>query len=304
MTASAELEIFLVALPGLESVLCDEVRERGFTSPRIVPGGVTFRGGWPDVWRANLEIRGASKVLVRIGAIRVLHLAQLDKRARRFPWAETLRRDVPLRVDVTCRKSRIYHAGAAAQRIATAIREELGAPVTPDAELCIKARIEDDLCTFSIDSSGELLHKRGHKQAIGKAPMRETMAALFLRQCGYAGQEPVLDPMCGSGTFVIEAAEIAAGLQPGRSRRFAFESLAGFAAAHWSRLQTVSAPKTPVMHFYGSDRDAGAIRMSRDNAARAGVSGFTTFRKQSISELMRPEGPSGLVIVNPPYGDR
>ncbi|MGL6180706.1 MAG: class I SAM-dependent RNA methyltransferase, partial [Aestuariivirga sp.] len=112
MTASAELEIFLVALPGLESVLCDEAREKGFTSPKIVPGGVTFRGGWPDVWRANLEIRGASKVLVRIGAIRVLHLAQLDKRARRFPWAETLRRDVPLRVDVTCRKSRIYHAGA------------------------------------------------------------------------------------------------------------------------------------------------------------------------------------------------
>ncbi len=138
------------------------------------------RGRWLDVWRANLEIRGASKVFVRIGAFRVLHLAQLDKRwARRFPWAETLRRDVPLRIDVTCRKSRIYHAGAAAQRIATAIREELGAPVTPDADLCIKARIEDDLCTFSIDSSGELLHKRGHKQAIGKAPMRETMAALF-----------------------------------------------------------------------------------------------------------------------------
>ncbi|MGA7267626.1 MAG: class I SAM-dependent RNA methyltransferase [Aestuariivirga sp.] len=304
MTASAELEIFLVALPGLESVLCDEAREKGFTSPRIVPGGVAFRGSWPDVWRANLEIRGASKVLVRIGAIRVLHLAQLDTRARRFPWAETLRRDVPLRVDVTCRKSRIYHAGAAAQRIATAIREELGAPVTPDAELCIKARIEDDLCSFSIDSSGELLHKRGHKQAVGKAPMRETMAALFLRQCGYAGHEPVLDPMCGSGTFVIEAAEIAAGLQPGRSRRFAFESLAGFDAAHWSRLQAACAPKTPAVHFYGSDRDAGAIRMSRDNAVRAGVSEFTTFRKLSISELMRPEGPSGLVIVNPPYGDR
>ncbi len=110
--------------------------------------------------------------------------------------------------------------------------------------------------------------------------------------------------MCGSGTFVIEAAEIAAGLNPGRSRRFAFESLAAFDAAQWSRLQEASLPKTPDVHFYGSDRDAGAIRMSRDNAARAGVAEFTTFQRQSISELMRPEGQSGLVIVNPPYGDR
>ena len=89
--------------------------------------------------------------------------------------------------------------------------EELGAPVSPEAEVVIKARIDDDLCTISIDTSGEPLHKRGHKQAVAKAPMRETMASLFLRQCGFDGDEPVVDPMCGSGTFVIEAAEIAAG---------------------------------------------------------------------------------------------
>ena len=117
MTASAELEIFLVALPGLESVLCDEAREKGFTSPRIVPGGVAFRGSWPEVWRANLEIRGASKVLVRIGAIRVLHLAQLDKRARRFPWARDAaprraaarRRHLPQVAHLSCRGRRAAH---------------------------------------------------------------------------------------------------------------------------------------------------------------------------------------------------
>ena len=304
MSNPGDPEIFLVAIPGLEAALCDEVRERGFDTPRIVTGGVTFSGGWPEVWRANLESRGASKVLVRIGAIRVLHLAQLDKRSRKFPWGETLRHDVPVRVEATCRKSRIYHAGAAAQRIETAIREELGAPISPDATLCIKARIEDDLCTFSIDSSGEQLHKRGHKQAIGKAPMRETMASLFLRQCEYAGGEPVVDPMCGSGTFVIEAAEIAAGLNPGRSRHFAFESLAGFDAAKWKCMQEASQVKMPSVRFFGSDRDAGAIRMGSANAERAGVTAFTQFHQQTVSDLARPEGPAGLVIINPPYGDR
>jgi putative N6-adenine-specific DNA methylase len=109
--------------------------EQGFAVLGTEPGGVTLRGGWPEAWRANLVLRGASKVLVRLGAFRAMHLAQLDKRARKFPWGEVLRPDVPVKVEAACRASRIYHAGAAAQRIATAIREELGAPVTDEAEV-------------------------------------------------------------------------------------------------------------------------------------------------------------------------
>jgi putative N6-adenine-specific DNA methylase len=233
MTSAGDFEIFLMAPPGLEAELCAEARERGFRSPKTVPGGVVITGGWPEVWRANLELRGCGHVLARIGAFRAMHLAQLDKRARKFPWGEFLRKDVPVHVEASCTRSRIYHSQATAQRIARAISEELGAPLKADAEVVIKARIEDDLCTISIDTSGESLHKRGHKEAIGKAPMRETLAALFLRRMGFDGHEPVVDPMCGSGTFVIEAAEIAADLKPGRSRRFAFEQLAGFEAARW-----------------------------------------------------------------------
>jgi putative N6-adenine-specific DNA methylase len=303
MTTAGEFEIFLVAIPGLEGPLCAEARARGFKA-KTVPGGVTVRGGWPDVWRANLEMRGASRILARIDAFRVSHLAQLDKRARRVPWAGVLRRDVPFRVEASCKSSRIYHSGAAAQRIETAIREELGAPASPDAEVCIKARIEHDLCTIAVDTSGEPLHKRGHKQALNKAPMRETMAALFLRQCGYEGTEPVVDPMCGSGTFVIEAAEIAASLNPGRSRQFAFEKLATFDTIAWQGMRVPAARPDPAVRFYGSDRDAGAIRMSRDNAERAGVGEFTIFQQLGIEELMPPDGPPGLVIINPPYGDR
>jgi putative N6-adenine-specific DNA methylase len=304
MTSDGDLDIFVVTTPGLESLLCAEARAKGFREPMPGKGGVTVRGGWPEVWRANLEIRGASRVLARIGAFRAFHLAQLDKRARRFAWGEFLRPDVPVRVEASCKGSRIYHAGAAAQRIERAIREELGAPISPDAEVCIKARIDDDLCTLSVDTSGELLHRRNHKEAVNKAPMRETLASLFLRQCGFDGSEPVVDPMCGSGTFVIEAAEIAAGLHPGRSRRFAFEQLASFDEAAWQRLRGTGRNADPAVRFYGSDRDAGAIGMSRANAERAGVSGLTEFRQHAIGDLVPPSGPPGLVIANPPYGAR
>ena len=304
MNTAADFEIFLVAPPGLEAVLAAEARVKGFIAPTPVPGGVQVRGGWPEVWRANLELRGASRVLVRIGAFRAVHLAQLDKRARKFPWTEFLRPEVPVRVEASCKSSRIYHAGAAAQRIETAIREELGAPIAADADLRIKARIKDDLCTLSIDTSGASLHKRGYKEGIGKAPMRETLASLFLRQCGYDGGEPVVDPMCGSGTFVIEAAEIAAGLKPGRSRSFAFEQLVSFDAAAWQRLRSAGHVVKPAFRFFGSDRDGGAIQMSRANAERAGVAELTEFRQHAISDVTPPDGPPGLVIVNPPYGTR
>ncbi len=300
-------EIFLAGPPGLEAVLAEETAAAGFPAPRVVPGGVTFRGGWADVWRANLTLRGPSRVLARVGGFRVMHLAQLDKRARKFPWAEILRPDVPVRVEVASHGSRVYHEGAARQRIATAIRETLGAPIVEGAAeeaVTLRARIERDMCEFSLDTSGALLHLRGHKQAVNAAPMRETLAALLLRACGYVGAEPVLDPMCGSGTFVIEAAEIAAGLLPGRSRGFAFERLASFDAAAWAEMRARGTRVETPFRFHGADRDAGAIAMSRANAARAGVADLTDFAESPISALRRPEGPPGLVIVNPPYGAR
>lgn len=303
-----EFEIFLVAAPGLETALCDEAREKGFVEPTVIKGGVTVRGGWREVWRANLEIRGASRVIARIAQFRALHLAQLDKRSRKVAWGEALRRDTPFRVEATCKTSRIYHSGAAAQRVERAISEELGAPVSPEAQVCIRVRFEDDMCTIGVDTSGELLHKRGFKEAVAKAPMRETMAALLLRLSGYDGREPVLDPMCGSGTFVIEAAEVAAGLKPGRSRHFAFEQLATFDNSAWAEMRAAGVAVTPQFRFYGSDIDAGAIAMSRANAERAGVAAICEFKQLAVSEIMppaeSPNGSGGLVIINPPYGDR
>ena len=285
-------------------MLCDEVRAKGFGDPRAVLGGVVIKGTWADVWRANLELRGPSHVLARFGEFYVSHLAQLDKLARKFPWGEIFDKNVPLRVEVTCKKSRIYHAGAAQQRFETALREDFGAEISADAEIVIKARIENDLCTLSVDTSGEPLHKRGHKEAIGKAPLRENMAALLLLACGYHGQEPVLDPMCGSGTFVLEAAEMALWLNPGRTRNFAFEKLVTFDAMAWNKLKSRSIPNDTRLRFYGSDRDQGAIDMAKANATRAGISAHTVFSHLAISDASPPEGPPGLVMVNPPYGTR
>ncbi|WP_375255090.1 class I SAM-dependent RNA methyltransferase [Yoonia sp.] len=299
-------EIFMVATPGFEDALLSEALSNGFSNALRSQGGVTFTGGWDDVWRANLVMRGATRILARIGSFMAFHLAQLDKRARKFPWGDILRNDVPVRVEVsTSRKSKIYHAGAATQRIETALKDSHGLTISADAPVTIKLRIDDNRVTISIDTSGESLHKRGHKEAVGKAPMRETLAALMLRECGYDGSEPVLDPMCGSGTFLIEAAEIAAGLLPGRSRDFAFMHLANFDAGRWSILRKMGEHRRPIARrFYGSDRDAGAIRMSRANAARAGVSEAINFENLSAADIKRPDGPPGLIICNPPYGAR
>ncbi|MEL6999262.1 MAG: class I SAM-dependent RNA methyltransferase [Pseudomonadota bacterium] len=299
-------DIRLVTAPGLERPLADEARAHGFTPTGTDPGGVEIRGTWPDIWRANLCLRGASRVLVRLGSFRAMHPAQLDKRARKFPWAETFRPDTLLRLYVTCRKSKIYHAGAARDRIARAITEELGAPIAKDATqdaLRLVVRIEDDLCTISLDTSGAPLHQRGHKQAVGKAPLRETMAALFLRQMGFDGTQPVLDPMCGSGTVPIEAAEIALGLAPGRSRAFAFQRLSSFNPDAWEALCSKPPQGSPIT-CYGSDRDAGAIRMASENAARAGVAEHTSFERHAISDAAPPPGVPGIVLTNPPYGGR
>jgi putative N6-adenine-specific DNA methylase len=304
MTSVAQFEIFLVTSPGLEAALCAEIRGKGFKQPRAVPGGVTVKGGWPEVWRANLWVRGAGRVLARIDQFKVQHLAGLDARARHVPWSTVLRADVPFRVEVTCKKSRIYHSDAAAERFERAIRETLGAQPAADAAVTIMVRIEHDICTISVDTSGELLHKRGYKEGVNQAPMRETLASLFLLQCGFNGSEPVVDPMCGSGTFIIEAAEIAARLNPGRSRTFAFEQLATFDADAWQRMREVKSARVPTVRFFGSDRDTNAIAMSRDNAARAGISEYVEFQHTPISDLRPPAGPPGLIIANPPYGTR
>jgi putative N6-adenine-specific DNA methylase len=291
--------VFLVGLPGLEDELEAEARAAGFAGVRAVKGGVEIDGGLVEAKRANMILRTAVRVLWRVAEFRAMHLAQLDKRARKVPWGDWLVPGAAVKVEAVCRASRIYHDKAAGQRIARALAVA-GIPVAAEAAVVVKVRIEDDLCTVSLDTTGEALHRRGHKRYVGKAPLRETLAAGFLWRMGFDGTQPVVDPMCGSGTVPIEAAEIAAALAPGRDRAFAFEAMRDGARPE------APSPRLgePVPRFFGHDRDAGAIRGAAENAERAGVAAWCRFGRQAVSDLVPPEGAPGLVLVNPPYGAR
>lgn len=298
------LSIFLATAPGFEDTLKAEALDLGLTGATSVPGGVTFAGHWPAIWRANYYLRGATRVLVQIGKFRVFHLDELERLAMDFPWEVTFRPDVPLNIEVVSKASKVDNKDAISQRIAKALQATLGTTISDKAPVTLKVRIDHNVCILSIDTSGDPLHIRGHKQFIGKAPMRESLASLMLRYCGYAGHEPVVDPMCGSGTFPIEAAEIARKLAPGRSRSFAFEHLATLHADRWAQVKAEHAPVETDLQFWGSDRDAGGVKGASENAERSGVTENTTFKHHAISDLGRPDGPPGLIMVNPPYGGR
>lgn len=299
-----DLDFFAVCPPGLERYLAQEVNSLGFERGKKEEGGVTMRGPWPEVWRANLELRGAVRVLVRIGFFRAVHFNQLEAEAMAFPWADWLRPDVPVRVEAATNKSKLYHAGAVKGRFETALERSLGCEVGTHGEVTLKVRIDRNLVTLSLDSSGESLHKRGQKGFTGKAPLRESLAALLLRACDYDGSEPLVDPMCGSGTFLLEGAGIAAGLQPGRGRGFAFQSFPSFEADAFARLIRPEPSRPAPAHFFGYDRDQGAIKGAAGKASAHGLSDAISFSCQPVSALTAPTRTPGLVMVNPPYGDR
>ncbi|MEM9783003.1 MAG: THUMP domain-containing protein, partial [Pseudomonadota bacterium] len=181
MAVYAGSGLFLAATPGLEDVVAAEARAQGFRGARVVAGGVEVEGGWAEARRANLWLRTPGRVLVRLAAFRALHLAQLNKRARRIDWAGLFPPGAGVVVEAACRASRIYHQGAAAARVRAAITYGAGAVEGGEDPLRVMVRIDDDLCVISLDSSGAPLHRRGAKQAVVKAPLRETLAAAFLR---------------------------------------------------------------------------------------------------------------------------
>lgn len=301
-----QFEIALLVAPGLETLLADEVREAGFPEPAIEVGAVIVRGGWPDVWKANLTLRGANRILIRVAHFHAEHLSQLDKACRKLPWGEWFPSGTTFRVEATCRKSKIYHTGAVVERVAKGVCGAVNGTLDTASGHLVMARIEKNQCTISIDTSGELLHKRGFKQAVAKAPMRETMAALFLRACEYRGNQPFIDPMCGSGTFPIEAAEMSLGLLPGRVRHFEFERLCAFDEKVFRDLKQalVISEDMEVPKIFGFDKNSAAIHSSQNNAMRAGVGEVIHFAQQPVSLLKNPDTEPGLILVNPPYGTR
>ena len=306
MPSATSLAIFATALPGLEPALAEELSELGFTGVRAVPGGAELRGGWEDVWRLNLWSACAGAVLIRLARFEAKHLSQLDERARRVAWPATLLPGTRVLIDASASRSKLYHTGAIAERVATAL-EAARCEVTTDrdaAEVRVLVRMVRDRCTISLDTSGAPLFRRGYKRDVGAAPLRETMAAAFLRMAGFEGGS-VLDPFCGSGTIVLEAAARAAGLAPGRARLFAFERLRSFEGEPWAAMRAEgSVAKDTDAAFVGSDRDKAVIEAARANAERAGLAGRVRFAARPVSEATPLDTTPGLVLTNPPYGER
>ncbi len=304
---------FAVTSPGLEPFTAQELTRLNLSPLQEDPGGVLFKGGLADLYRANLHLRTTSRILARLGNyFHASTSAELRQRLARLPWERFLAPGQPVHLRVTCHRSRLYHSGQVARVASDALDQRLGT-ATPIVEAgangdqplqLVVIRLAEDICTVSVDSSGTLLHKRGYRQAVAKAPLRETMAAGLLMASGWDQASPLLDPFCGSGTIPIEAACMALSILPGSNRRFAFMDWSGYDEALFQSLRGQN-PASPArsLEILASDRDAGAIEMARANALRAGVLDAIEFKYQAVSSITPPAQP-GWVVTNPPYGPR
>ncbi len=304
---------FAVTAPGLDVLAADELRQLDLPV-QMEPGGVTFKADLETLYRVNLHLRTASRILARLGQFfYATTFADLREKASRLPWERFLTAGQPIAIRVTCHKSKLMHSGGVAERIAGGIYDRLGkeSPLQKpgDEESASTAQlivvlVDRDKVTVSVDSSGELLHRRGYRLAVAKAPLRETLAAAMLLASGWDRVSPLVDPFCGSGTIPIEAALLALGIPPGLKRRFAFMDWPGYDEKRWKAILAEVKPSSALaLPIFASDRDAGAVKMARENAARAGVADFIQFECQAVSAIHPPKKP-GWLVTNPPYGLR
>lgn len=321
-TSNNKLDIFVICAPGLEAVTGAEMLRIGVKPTQVEAGGISCTGSIQDVMRLNLWLRSASRVVVRIATFHASTFHELERRAKKIEWKRYADPKTPIGFRVTCKKSKLYHSDAVAERFAKALMAQVkgASPVQSDeadddeqaqgnSQQFIVRLFRDDV-TVSIDSSGDLLHRRGYRLATAKAPIRETLAAAMLLGAEWSGSKMLMDPLCGSGTLPIEAALIARDIAPGKNRQFAFMSWPGFERRGWQLMLADAEkrvkPKAPS-RILASDRDEGAIVATKENAKRAGVAGDIDVSRKSMTEAMAdaaglPGG--GLLVTNPPYGKR
>lgn len=306
---------FVVVSPGLEQACLRELETlvQGETPPGLVEGGIEFEGSVTDAYKANLHLRTASRIIMRIDRVKAPDFATLEKKMAEFPWELYLYKNAPVSVQVTVKKSRLYHSGAVAERFEGWIRQRLdtsgqSSPETPCAQMVFIRGINDRF-TVSLDSSGDLLYMRGLKTTGGKAPLRETLAAGMLMMAGYDGTMPLLDPMSGSGSFSLEAALMARGIPPGWSRNFAFFSWPCFRQGAWEQLRREAWEGIkPVSdsQIIASDTDPDTCEKLKKAVHQSGLSSLVRVDQADFFR-MRPPGPEaekGLLMFNPPYGLR
>ena len=316
MLPRTDYDTLVVTSPGLEVITQRELAALGVTpAARVEPGAIPARVPLSTLYTLNLNLRTASRITVLGANFRARTFAELQRRAKAVPWDEWLRDDTRVRLRVTCRKSRLYHSDAVAERVAGAIAARTRAQIATDAanddeetaaDQLILVRLLRDECTIRLDTSGAHLHRRGYRQAVAKAPLRETLAAAMLLAAEWNVGAPLVDPFCGSGTIAIEGALLARNIAPGIKREFAFMKWPNFDSASWNatcdsaRTLERDSASAPIL---AADRDEGAIDATRANAERAGVLEDIDARCQPLSVLDPPATP-GWLVTNPPYGVR
>ena len=304
--------LFVTCPRGLEAPLSQELEQLKCQDIRAVDGGVACKGGMEQVYRINLHSRTASRVLLRLTKSGYRSEQDIYKAAKNIRWTDWFDLEQTFKVKVEGKRAQVKSLDFVGLKIKDAVcdvfrdacdaRPSVG-KIRPDIR--IHAFIDERDIQIFIDTSGEALFKRGYRQDTGEAPMRENLAAGLLLLAGYDGSQPFQDPFCGSGTIVIEAAWIATRRAPGLMRRFGFEKLKNFDAALWKKLQheaetQIRPAPAPIS---GSDNDRYMIRAAVANAQAAEVDTFIRFEVKDAQDT-RPNGDSGILISNPPYGVR
>jgi putative N6-adenine-specific DNA methylase len=309
---------FVATQPGLESLCLAELQNisTGIDDIAVREGGVEFSGKLQTCYRANLELRTASRILMRIHAFRAENFRMLERNLRDVDWELFLPVNGKLRIHVSTSKSRLYHSGAIAARVAESIRLRLplleiaqGQRARHPSTLHVFVRLEQDRIELSIDSSGDLLHKRGIKTGNFPAPIRETAAAAALIHAGYSGTELLVDPMCGSGTITIEAALMAQRIPPGWYRHFAFMQWPGFRESRWREIREKSRQgfrEKQTIDIFASDLDPQYCIALQKTIDKARWSTVVNIEQLDFFHISGKDfnGRKGLLLINPPYGKR
>lgn len=306
-------DFFAVTSPNGEALLGEELTALGLKC-RTLPGGAAFRGRLHEAYRANLYLRSASRVLMRVHAFRAAAFRSLEKAVSQFAWELFIPAGTPPRLHVATHHCRLHHTDAIAERVAAIIAGRLAAAApaaaAPPADAPqVFVRGVDDRFVISIDSSGANLYRRGIKTHPGQAPLRETLAAAALMQAGFTGAQPLLDPMCGAGTFALEAALMVKNIPPGWFRGFAFTDWPAFRAARWDHLRRKAAEqilKLDRPRILASDIDPEACRRLDECIGRCSLNDAVAVACRDFFELDPRDVADrpGLVALNPPYGRR
>ena len=307
-------EKFFAPCPrGLEPALEEELTALGARNVRPVHGGVAFTGDWALAWSVNLESRLATRVLWQVAHGRYRGEQDIYKLAYGVTWAKWFTPEQTMRVYVTARRSPLKSLEFITLRIKDAVcdhfravRGERPSIDTANPDVRIHAFLTADEVMLYVDTSGEPLYKRGFKHAAVEAPLKENLAAGILRMTGWHPSEALLDPMCGSGTFLIEAVQIALDIAPGLGRRFAFESLKTCDEAAWRRLRRAAEGRrrhATGLPIFGSDSEAVQVKRARINLEAAGLADMVRLEQAELTERT-PPADEGVMVANPPYGVR